>query len=426
MLRWWRVDVLGVSQQEAADRLMVKPTALSNWENGTRAISIGIDHIDDKLDAGGVLAGILWAFGTPDGLEPTPVWTKVFPGHPTPAWLWVRSQRADLHFEGEWGVASVVTPIELGPNGLFMTVGQSVAESPIVIRLSEPSWVDFGRGDLPTDVPGAPVLPAISYAARSSGVGTFTDMFFGNLPDRLSRSRSGQVARLHRRAPALLSSFFRAFSRSPVRPPGTSWPPVPSEPSEEPRRRYGRLRQARGLSLVEVAERLSTETGIEVSKDTLRRFETDVGVPHDRLLPVALDHILGADGRLALAELRGDIGTGSVHFPPYWHGPVWLELSGPPGGGPVQLHWGEWQRELLDPLPRLYAYHYCEPSAPLRIHARDEVTWRVGVGRRAGATVINQGWNPVNADVAQRAIDEAEEALLASLERTDDDECDKQ
>ncbi len=407
-----------MSQQQVADRLMVKPTALSNWENGTRAISIGLDHIDEQLDAGGALAGLLWAFGTPAGLEPSPVWTKVFPGESTPAWLWIRSDAPRLDFEGEWGVARVESTIEPGPNGLFMTVAQSVAESPIVVRLSERSWVDFGRGEMPTDVPGASVVPAIAHAARSSGSGTFTDMFFGNLPERFAPTRSKDLARLQRIAPRAVTSFLTAFTGRPHRPRGGAWPTLPDEQDDASRRRFAQLRQARGLSLVDLSNRLVERTGVEASKDTLRRFETDVGEPHDRMLPVALDHVLGADGRLALVELRADRGSGSVQFPRYWTGPVWFEFEDRPADGPIQFQWGDWQRELTPPLAVRYAYHYCEPSAPLRISAPDSVSWRVGVGRRAEAVAINQGWNPINVDVAHRAIDETERALIASLEQS--------
>ena len=48
--------MLGLSQLQVADRLSVKPTALSNWENGTRAISLDIEQIDKALEGGGVLA----------------------------------------------------------------------------------------------------------------------------------------------------------------------------------------------------------------------------------------------------------------------------------------------------------------------------------------------------------------------------------
>lgn len=404
--------MLGLSQQQVADRLSVKPTALSNWENDARAVSIELGQVDEALDGGGTLKGLLWGFGTPEGLDATTLWTKTFPGEASPAWLWIRSPAKHLHFMGEWGVARVDIDLELGPNGLFMTVPVSVPTSPIIVLLSEPGWVDFGRGELPVDVPGAPVISAISRAQRSSSNGSFTDMFFGNMADRFSRSRSRELARLSRRS---LVSFFTSFGSGVERATEVPWPSVPVEPDAADRRRFAQLRLARGLSLVDAVQRLSDETGTDVSKDTLRRFETDVGEPHDRLLPVALDHTLGADGQLCLLELRADRGSGAVRVPTFWTGPVWIEFEGSDRDVTVQLTWGDWNREVSGVLPLRLAYHYAEPSVSLRISADPDVSWRFGIGRRDGAVPINQGWNPVSVDVAREAIDETEAALLAAL-----------
>lgn len=410
--------MLGLSQQQVAARLSVKATALSNWENGTRRISLDHEQIDDALDGGGVLGGLLWAFGTPKGLDPNRLWTKVFPGEPTPVWMWIRSPSPRLRLEGEWGVARVDADLELGENGLFMTVGMAVAESPVVVHLSEPSWADFGRGELPSDMPGAPVLAAINQAHRSTAEGTFVEMFFGDLADRFSRSHSRDLAKLHRSSPRSLASFFSAFGRQGQRRKPEPWPLLPAADDPVGRLRFARLRRARGLSLLDAAQRLAAVTGVEVSKDTLRRFETDVGEPHHRLLPVGLDQMLGADGHLAVAEIRADRGSGAVRLPPYWTGPVWFDFDGPSESEQtIVITWGEWSREIRGVLPMLLVYHYSEQGVPLRITASPAVSWRVGVGRRAGATPINQGWVPTSYDAAQRAIAETEDALLISLER---------
>ncbi len=409
--------MLGLSQLQVADRLSVKPTALSNWENGTRTISLDIEQIDKALEGGGVLAGMLWAYGTNVGLEPDTLWTKVFAGEPTPVWLWIRSPTSRLQLAGEWGVARVDREIELGPNGLFMTVGMAVPESPVVIHLSEPGWADFGRGEPPDDIPGAPVMAAINHAERSSASGTFMDLFFGNLADRFSRSRSRDLAKLNRSAPRSLASFFQAFGAKPSEQGIGAWPPLEAEETVEDRQRFARLRQARHLSLVDAAQRLAEVTGIEVSKDTLRRFETSIGEPHDRFLPAALDQMLGADGHLAAAEVRADNGSGSVRLPPYWEGPVWFEFSGETDGAPIQILWGDWYREIEGSLPMRLVYHYAERAVPMRIVAGSGVSWRVGLGRRPGDAPINRDWVPISVDVAQRAISETEDALLISLER---------
>lgn len=443
ILRWWRTDVLGLSQQQVADRLSVKATALSNWENGNRAISIDHDQVDRALGSDGVLGGLLWAFGTPEGLEPNQLWTKVFPGDPTPVWLWIRSSTPKVRLTGEWGIARVECDLDVPPNGVFLTVAHSVAESPIVVHLSEPCWADFGRGDLPDRIPGATIMPAIDYASRSGGSGTFYELFFGNLGDRFSRSRSGQLAGLSKTAPRSLAGFFARFTGGA---PGadssasqSAWPPLPAVPDDDTRLRYARLRQARQLSLVDTVRRLAALSEIEVSKDTLRRFETGVGEPHDRLLPAALDQVLGADGNLATLELRADEGSGAVRVPSWWFGPMWFEFtsadrgrleragvgkSSSDRGGrdpvkevTVSIHWGDWSRDVTGRLPLRLAYHHSAGSQPLRVTAAPDVAWRVGIGRRSGATPINHGWSPTSVDTVQRAMAETEEVIFSSLER---------
>jgi transcriptional regulator with XRE-family HTH domain len=439
-LRWWRTDVLGLSQQQVAARLSVKPTALSNWENGARTISIDLDHVDRALDGGGVLGGLLWAFGTPNGLEPNELWTKVFPGDPTPVWMWIRSEAPRVQITSEWGIARIEFDLDLPPNGLFVTVGSSVAEAPVIVQLSEPSWTDFGRGDLPDEIPGALILPAIDHARRSGGSGTFYELFFGNLGDRFSRSRSRQLAGLNRSAPRSLANFFKRFANAGSNAETTSSPvpwarasdttggcpseescePLPSGSAPADRLRFARLRRARQLSLVDAVGRLTVLADIDISKDTLRRFETGVGEPHDRLLPAALDQMLGADGRLAMVELRADEGSGAVRVPPYWFGPMWFEFTGPDRVVTVTLHWGDWSRDVTGRLPLQLVYHHSAGAQPLRITAAPDVGWRVGLGRNPmpGAVSIDYGWAPTSVDVVRKAIAETEEVILSSLERS--------
>lgn len=409
--------MLGLSQTQVAERLSVKPTTLSNWENHNRAISIDIEQIDTALRADGVLAGLLWAVGTPKGLEARKIWTKVYPGEETPAWMWVRTPTDVVTMVGEWGVARIDQEFDIGKNGMFFTVPQSVNTSPIVIYLSEPSWVDFGRGQLPQEMPDAPVFSAINLAHRSSATGDFIELFFGNIADRFSKSRSMQLSKLNKSSPRSLQSFFDAFAKptdgslAPI-----PWPPLPLEVDANDRQRFAKLRDARGLSLVELSHRLAERTGVEASKDTLRRFESDVGEPHDRLLPAAIDHALGAEGHLAAVEIRSDVGSGSVTLPPYWEAPIWLELDGDKGDSRMQLEWGKWWRAIEGDLPQYLVSHYTERGVPLRVTVGDGVKWKIGVGRRAGAIPIDHGWMPINADVAKEVIGKTEDALLSALE----------
>ncbi len=420
VLRWWRTEVLGLTQQEVAERLNVRPSALSNWERGTRAISIEMADLDEALKGEQTLEGLLWGMSTPQGLDPGRVWSKVFPGRSRPVWLWLRSPATEVSLEGEWGVARLEADFDVGPNGLFVTVGASIADSPVVIHLSEPGWADFGYGELPRTIPGASIVDAISMFSRSTADGPFMDLFSSNLASKLSAG-APEALDLAAAAPQAVSSYMRHSDRPPSeRPIPKRWPLEPEGIDIVERTRFARLRRARGLSLMATAERLFHRTEIEVGRDTLRRFETDVGQPHDPVLPIALDHTLGAEGRLTVLELRSGHGSGSVALPPFWRGPMWVHLHDEEGDGQVVFRRGRWHREVTFTGPTLVSAHWFDPKVPFRIVARPSTTWVVGVGRRAGAQPVDQNWVPTSVDTAQEGLAETEQAIFDALERHSD------
>lgn len=420
LLRWWRSDIAGLTQQQAAERLNVQPSALSNWERGTRAISLDLEDVDSALKGDRALHGLLWGFGTPGGLEPGRVWTKVFAGPSAPVWMWIRSAEPRIELAAEWGVARLETTLELGRNGAFITNGVSVPDSPVVIQTDQPVWIDFGWGELPPDVPGAPVIPAVTLLIPSSADGAFMHMFRTNLAARL-QADADDPAGLAGQLPASALDFARPTGQR-CEPP-LLWPPTPEGIDAVERARYTRLRTARGLSLPGLSERLARTTDVEASRDTLRRFETDVGQPHHPMLPVALDHALGAEGRLAVLQIRASRGQGAVHFPAYWRGPVWLALTagGPVGRGAdghIVLQRGKWQRTVsLPEAESLVSFHWFDPSVPLRVEAAEGISWAAGVGRRAGAVPIDQNWAPSSYEVARDAVKIVEQAILAAADR---------
>lgn len=412
VLRWWRTSVLGWTQKQAADRLNVRHNALSNWERGERAISIDLADLDAALDGNRLLSDLLWAHGTPKGLDPGRSWSWVFPGESRPVWMWLRSPSAHVAIEAEWGVARMEGQFELGPNGLFITVGVSIPDSPIVVQLSTPGWADFGSGAPPRDVPGADVVAAVELMRRSSASGPLIDMFASALEAKRASQRP-EVIELDETAPGGIDSYLDRRDRWI----DGRWRPEPEGIEAVERARYGKLRQARGLSLAVVAARVRAETDLDVSRDTLWRFETDVGRPHTPQLPVALDHILGAGGRLAVVEVRTGHGDGSVALPPYWVGPFWLEISGAEDAFPakVVLQRGNFRREVEVDGPQLVSAHWFDPAVPVRITAPPEIHWVVGVGRRARADAIDQGWAPMTMNVAQQAVTEIEEAIYRAV-----------
>lgn len=421
ILRWWRADILGLSQQQAADRLAVQPSALSNWEHGTRAISIDVDAIDDSLHGKGVLAGLLWAFGTVDGLDPSPRWTHVFAGHSGPVWLWLRADSDKVRFRGEWGVARVEAEVDLGPNGVFVGVGAAVSESPIIVTVSEPAWVDFGLGPLPKRIPGADVLSAVDLFEKSSASGAFMELFISNLATRLSGPKTSDTDALAGLSPKAVASFLSGHGIPGDTEAAGPLAPIDGVDDEADRLPFARLRRARGMSLADAVAALVKRADIGISKETLRRFETDVGHPHDRLLPAALDEVLGGAGHLAQTTIRSDTGHGLVSYPPFWHGPVWLEFDGPSVERIVQLEWGPWNRRIRIIPPVLLTFTCSMPEVPVRIKADNDIRWATGLGKRIDAQPIDHNWDPASVTAAQRALSDTESALLRALQSDDPD-----
>lgn len=412
ILRWWRTAVARVSQRELADRLMVRPSTLSNWESGLRAISIGYQDVDAGLDADGVLASLMWGFGSVEGLSAHQRWSHVFAGESTPVWAWVRGDTHIMSFVAEWGVARVTSQIEMGVNGGFLTVNNSVAESPVIMELRHKGWVEFGRGELPANIPGAHQVDVAERAERSSADGPFMEMFLESISASFgSRSWSREMVAMAWYVPNTIASYLQGRSRLE----GNNYPrPLPDHTEggdDLGRDKFEALRRARGLSLVETSERLSAITGVGVSKDTLRRFESDVGHPHDPILPAALDTVLGAGGHLTQLPFRKMQGSGLVSVPPWWYGPLWIAFDGP-GEFRGRIRWGDWYRNIRGRAPLVVHTQSCFPQTPLRVTVDVNTNWIIGLGFRAGTVSIDQNWVPANMAAAQRALAIVEQAFI--------------
>lgn len=410
VLRWWRRDVRGQTQQQLAERLCVESSTVSNWERDKRTSSLDLETLDDALAGDRTLAGLMWGYGTAHGIDSGQVWTKVFPGPSHPVWMWVRASTPSVAIEAEWGVFRIEKELDLPANGAFVTVGASVHDSPVVVHLSAPGWVDFGHGELPEEIPEAGVHAAVSDFTRSSADGAFMELFRSKLEsDHAADDRPGIDGR------RLSESIATFVTQGGDRAGLARWPLRPEGIDAVERANFSRLREARHLSLPQLAERLGQLTDIDVGRDTLRRFETDVGEPHDRMLPIALDHVLGADGRLAAVEVKAARGSGTVAFPEYWRGPVWLSFDPAEPGTPIVLGRGRWRRELRVDGRSLASVHWFDPTVPLRIEASPSLSWAVGLGRRAGAEAIDQNWLPESVDIARQAVAEAQAAFTRAF-----------
>ncbi len=374
-----------------------------------------ISGIDRAVDADGVLAALLWSLGTPEGLEPQRLWSNCFPGESTPVWMWLRSPSPRIEFAAEWGMYRMEGEFDVGPDGVFCICGVSIDDSALVVELSHPGWVDFGRSELPIEVLDTPVIDAMELVSRATSAGgSFTDMLSSNVAARYEKSRPRELAALDETSLRSVESFIRDTGESV---PPQQWPRGREGRETLDRPSFTRLREARGLSLTEVARRLEELTGSTCSKDTLRRFESGSGQPADPLLPAALDHVLGGNGHVALVVVASGSGNAAITLPAYWQAPVWIAFdgtSGTDGDDVAELGWGDWRRVVRGNLPLTVICH--ASMDPLRVAAAPSIQWVVGLGRREGAWPINSGWVPGSVDTTQQALSRYQDVFVGAVQ----------
>ena len=161
LLRTWRTKVAGMTQQEVARAVFVQKSVVSMWENAERGLSFEhLDALDRCYGAGGALAGTALVMGTPAGLPARTTWVHN-PTAPSGAiWVWCRPPhgRRRISWRVGWGAGTAEGSSSCDEMGVFVTPAVSRPDPPVRIELSEPGWVDFGRGVIPTDL-GLPVFP---------------------------------------------------------------------------------------------------------------------------------------------------------------------------------------------------------------------------------------------------------------------------
>lgn len=419
LVRWWRTDVLGISQLDLARQLGCSPATVSNWETGVAAPPGDPTVFRAQLGSGDALAGLLWAIGTPRGLDPDRIWTNVYPSDARASWIWVRPAASgiSLRMQAEWGVAYVDLVTPPGAGGALFWVPLAMPELPLLVRLSAPGWVDFGQGPLPDRVLDVPVIDCrphlrrVSYASHVLGEVARRAAVHQHPGQARNRWGNSAASHLHRALLALGATDQRA---NWVEPLSGSVRPLPVTG----RAAFARLRQARRLSLEGTATLLRRDLGFAVGAETIRRFESnDDWTPRSTHLAAALDQGLGAAGRLAV-EAVPTSGRDRVRLPPFWRGPVWVELHPGSAPTPVRLDWGGWRKDVLVSGACVLSSHCTNPVAELRIVAPASVTWRAGIGRRAEARPIDRNWWPAGDAaarlVASRTLDRLAAVLPAS------------
>lgn len=387
ILRLWRYDFAGMTQQKVALGLNYGSRATVNmWETGERGIKFWmVKKLDELFCAGGALADMTLAMGSPHGLPGHRRWALNRQDEAGPNWAWLRPNPGydptpappvdptahRMSARVEWcGLALEIDEL-CSRDGVFVQFPSSDPGLTIRVTLGEPGWVNFGRAVMPRSL-GIPVHDFLTAAQPIGG------------PQRLAGLVSPTVARRYLNDPAFAHRLREHFEKHPdlleaaVRAghggatngcaPGTRHHPQPnprlidpldSDPVAQPLTGppmsrpftdpdYTRLRDARCYSQAEAAGyaedlRLPRRTGAatptgssskgngageRVTKGKVGRVERGgrPRVPHIRAL---LDKVYAADGYTCSERVEplSPRSPFEVRFPRWWVGPVWFTFS---------------------------------------------------------------------------------------------------
>ena len=439
LLRWWRSEIAGLSQRQLAERLGVARTAVTNWEANSRMASIDAERIDVAMGADGVLAGWLWSFDTPEGLDPRRVWSYVYDGPSTPVWMWVRSTRPSVGIEAEWGMYRFEGRFEIGRSGMLVTVGVSIEGAPVVAQLSAPGWIDFGRGEVPDDLRGLPVVDALDHFTHSSASGDFTDLLSSNIAQRLGSLTPSEIANLSDEDRRALESFLDSLDEAAAShgsgwragpghpcwraPPPRGGPTTPgcgrpaSCPWPTPRNCWPATpgpRRARTPSAGSKPGSAGPTTRCCPWPSTTSSAPTATW-PTRRSPPAPARARWPSrpTGRHRSGSASSRQTTGPWHPPPPRRATAGLGPAPGVASGSAELRWGSWRRRVTGTVPLSVICH--SSMVPLKITAEPGVSWTAGVGRPAGASPINHAWTPDSLATTQEALRTYQQALLDAL-----------
>jgi transcriptional regulator with XRE-family HTH domain len=337
---------MGWTQDDVARTVRVSRAAVTSWETDTRRVPThALRDLDFAFVAGGCLVDLVRAVASPqcyrDGAPaaaPRRSWGHVFLGEPGPAWAWVRPAGGDrVAGYSRMGLLGMHFDEVTGPDGIFLTTPYASSRLPLRLTLSEPGWVDFGRGTIPSwlDRPfrtSAGLADVEVVAAGHPIVGHYARRIRdldqgdpGTLPERLRSlvgpERWDRLERQARRCPRPAGGPRRGAANDP-QPPGTA---------EERMTLHRRLREARGMSQAGAAAAASAllarvgELGsARVTRQQVRNYE-EGRASRVRYLPALLDMAYDAFGwscREPVRVTRTGAGEFEADFPGWWVGPV--------------------------------------------------------------------------------------------------------
>jgi hypothetical protein len=378
-------------------------------------------------------------------------WAQNFQAPPTPVWAWLRpagiagDRPARLTVTNWWGEAlqGRVT-LTCTPGGLLLQYPSSVPNPPLEITLSEPGWVDFGRGVIPGDVAddlGTALIDTRRIITFSAPLGQPLD------PEERRVTRRSAAFRRARLLAGRLDVSWRVLAPhvGMLKPqhnlhaldetspgPGAALQALITRQDGTPQRQallsgaqLRALREGRGMSREDVAGQVSgLLPGHPLSTHALEMLEKTGHLPATAGLIAALDHIYRCDGHLGIDHVF-DSRTAhplpgkpyTVAFPAFYTGPVWIQAIAPDstGAGSIDLTWAAWRRRQLVRSGTLVTTRKSLPDAkPLIITGPPG--WRIlaGIGSAPTAQDISHGWHPVSIRAALAMLRDGVDAIIMS------------
>jgi transcriptional regulator with XRE-family HTH domain len=456
ILRAWR-EYAGVSNAQLAQDLPTSPASISMWESGERASRTSsrmpqISAISRALglpaDQAIALEEMWSAAGSVTVVTPRLRWAHNFQA-PSAAWAWVRPREvaadgtATLQVTNWWGEALQGSRnFTCGPAGVLVVYATTVTNPPLEVSLSNPGWVDFGRGRIPADIAerlGAVLIDAREIIAFSMPVDP--QLSTGHQQEaRSTLGRARDVAlslgigwRIFAPHAGMIRPHHAAHSLDGSSLPPAAWPGEAVTDQEGhverqalvPAAQLRALREGRGMSREQVVHDVNALDPLNpVTARAIEVMEATGKFPDVPNIVAALDHVYRCDGRIGLDRVFDSIAARpgaenryAIRFAAYYVGPIWVQAVGHDANdsGLVDLTWGPWRRRQRVRSAMLLTTRKARPdSVPLLIAIPKG--WRVVAGTGAAPTAadINHGWHPVSIRAGIAVLREGIEAVTAS------------
>jgi transcriptional regulator with XRE-family HTH domain len=451
LLRAWRAE-MGWTQGDVARTMRVSRAAVTSWETNARRIPAQVlADLDFAYVAGGCLTDLALAIGLPQGsyggsgaAGPRRRWGHVFLGEPGPVWAWVRPAASDrVAGYSRMGLLGMRFDEVTGPDGIFLTHPYASSRLPLRVTLTQPGWVDFGRGTVPSWL-DRPVKTSAGFVdveviiPRHPVIGSYVQGF---------RDRDhGAPETLRDRLRTLVGPERWDLLESQARRQQTPYDdaqqnagtdPRPPDTAEERIALHRCMREARGMSQADAAAAASAllaagrAGAARITRQQVRNYE-EGRASRVRHMPALLDMVYGAFGwscREPVRVTRIDAGMFEATFPGWWVGPVCVTAvpaAAFPSRGSLTLI--SRNRRSDCPLtatgsraPVTVEHLRLPGEPPLRLQVPPGWYPRAHMGHGADAIDADTIWRPADTEAARRLFELSVQAWLRQLGRTEAD-----